>query len=125
MGIRQKIIFKRFDKSPYPVRGRDSRSAARGARREVRDPAVRREPARPERQTQHPRGRPLEDDEPRVRARAFAGLGLCDAAIGDEASADANYERARALEIADGTSKTRRWARSLLAASRAAIQFDR
>ena len=40
----------------------------------------------------------LEDDEPRVRARAFAGLGLCDAAIGDEASADANYERARALD---------------------------
>jgi hypothetical protein len=40
----------------------------------------------------------LEDDEPQVRARAFAGLGLCDAAVGDEASADANYERARALD---------------------------
>jgi hypothetical protein len=44
----------------------------------------------------------LEDDEPRVRARAFAGLGLCDAAAGDEASADANYERARALDDAIG-----------------------
>jgi hypothetical protein len=42
----------------------------------------------------------LEDDEPRVRARAFAGIGLCDAAAGDEASADANYERARALDDA-------------------------
>jgi len=40
----------------------------------------------------------LEDDEARVRARAFAGLGLCDAAAGDEASADANYERARSLD---------------------------
>jgi hypothetical protein len=40
----------------------------------------------------------LEDDEPRVRARAFAGIGLCDAAAGDEASADANYERARVLD---------------------------
>jgi hypothetical protein len=40
----------------------------------------------------------LEDDEPRVRARAFAGLGLCDAAAGDEPSADANYEKARALD---------------------------
>lgn len=40
----------------------------------------------------------LEDDEPRVRARAYAGLGLCDDSIGDEASADANYERARALD---------------------------
>jgi hypothetical protein len=40
----------------------------------------------------------LEDDEPQVRARAFAGLGLCDAAVGDEASADANYERARSLD---------------------------
>lgn len=40
----------------------------------------------------------LEDDEARVRARAFAGLGLCDAASGDEASADANYERARGLD---------------------------
>lgn len=40
----------------------------------------------------------LEDDEARVRARAFAGLGLCDAVSGDEASADANYERARGLD---------------------------
>lgn len=40
----------------------------------------------------------LEDDEARVRARAFAGLGLCDAMAGDEASADANYERARGLD---------------------------
>lgn len=40
----------------------------------------------------------LEDDEASVRARAFAGLGLCDAAAGDEASADANYERARGLD---------------------------
>lgn len=40
----------------------------------------------------------LEDDEARVRARAFAGLGLCDAVAGDEASADANYERARGLD---------------------------
>lgn len=40
----------------------------------------------------------LEDDEARVRARAFAGLGLCDAMVGDEASADANYERARGLD---------------------------
>lgn len=40
----------------------------------------------------------LEDDEARVRARAFAGIGLCDAVAGDEASADANYERARGLD---------------------------
>lgn len=40
----------------------------------------------------------LEDDEARVRARAFAGLGLCDAMAGDEPSADANYERARGLD---------------------------
>lgn len=44
----------------------------------------------------------LEDDEPRVRARAYAGLGLCDAAAGDEASADANFERARGLDDAIG-----------------------
>jgi hypothetical protein len=44
----------------------------------------------------------LEDDEARVRARAFAGLGLCDAVAGDEASADANYDRARALDDAIG-----------------------
>lgn len=40
----------------------------------------------------------LEDDEARVRARAFAGLGLCDAMAGDDPSADANYERARGLD---------------------------
>lgn len=45
----------------------------------------------------------LEDDEPAVRARAFAGLGLCDAAAGDEASADANYERARGLDDGVGS----------------------
>lgn len=45
----------------------------------------------------------LEDDEPEVRARAFAGLGLCDAAAGDEASADANFERARALDDGVGS----------------------
>lgn len=42
----------------------------------------------------------LEDDEPRVRSRAFAGLGLCDAAAGDDVSADANYQRARELDDA-------------------------
>ena len=45
----------------------------------------------------------LEDDEARVRARALAGLGLCDAMSGDEASADANYERARGLDDEIGT----------------------
>lgn len=40
----------------------------------------------------------LEDDEARVRARAFAGMGLCDAQAGDSASADANFERARELD---------------------------
>jgi hypothetical protein len=45
----------------------------------------------------------LEDDEARVRARAFAGLGLCDAAAGDEPSADANYEKARSLDEEVGT----------------------
>lgn len=45
----------------------------------------------------------LEDDEASVRARAFAGLGLCDAAAGDEASADANYERARGLDDTIGS----------------------
>lgn len=45
----------------------------------------------------------LEDDEARVRARAFAGLGLCDAASGDDVSADANYQRARELDDAVGS----------------------
>lgn len=40
----------------------------------------------------------LEDDDPRVRARAFAGIGLCDAMAGDEPSADANFERGRELD---------------------------
>lgn len=40
----------------------------------------------------------LEDDEATVRARAFAGMGLCDADMGQEAAADANYERARELD---------------------------
>lgn len=40
----------------------------------------------------------LEDDEARVRARAFAGMGLCDAQAGNGASADANFERARELD---------------------------
>ncbi len=40
----------------------------------------------------------LEDDDPGVRARAFAGLGLCDASTGESASADGNFERARELD---------------------------
>ncbi|MCA9704449.1 MAG: hypothetical protein KDK70_01220 [Myxococcales bacterium] len=40
----------------------------------------------------------LEDDEARVRARAFAGIGLCDRQAGDEPAADANLERARELD---------------------------
>jgi len=40
----------------------------------------------------------LEDDEARVRARALAGLGLCDQLEGNSPSADANFERARALD---------------------------
>ncbi|MCH9684143.1 MAG: hypothetical protein K0V04_22110 [Deltaproteobacteria bacterium] len=40
----------------------------------------------------------LEDDDPAVRARAFAGLGLCDASMGATASADGNFERARELD---------------------------
>lgn len=40
----------------------------------------------------------LEDDDPRVRARAFAGLGLCDANDGDDAGSEANFERARELD---------------------------
>lgn len=40
----------------------------------------------------------LEDDLAAVRARAMAGLGLCDAQDGNNAAADANYERARELD---------------------------
>lgn len=40
----------------------------------------------------------LEDDDPRVRARAFAGIGLCDAMAGDDPAADANFERGRELD---------------------------
>lgn len=40
----------------------------------------------------------LEDDEARVRARALAGIGLCDRQNGDMPSADANFERARELD---------------------------
>ncbi len=40
----------------------------------------------------------LEDDEPGVRARALAGLGLCDRRDGNEPSADANFDRARELD---------------------------
>ena len=40
----------------------------------------------------------LEDDEAAVRARAYAGMGLCDAQQGNSAAADSNYERARELD---------------------------
>lgn len=40
----------------------------------------------------------LEDDEARVRARAFAGIGLCDERAGDGPAADGNFERARELD---------------------------
>jgi len=40
----------------------------------------------------------LEDDEPGVRARALAGIGLCDRRDGNEPSADANFDRARELD---------------------------
>ncbi|MCA9652356.1 MAG: hypothetical protein H6712_29405 [Myxococcales bacterium] len=40
----------------------------------------------------------LEDDDPQVRARAFAGMGLCDLQAGDDPSADANFERGRELD---------------------------
>ncbi|MCX4248071.1 hypothetical protein [Paraliomyxa miuraensis] len=40
----------------------------------------------------------LEDDDPRVRARAFAGLGLCDTQEGNDPGAEANFERARELD---------------------------
>lgn len=40
----------------------------------------------------------LDDVDARVRARAHAGLGLCDAARGDRSSADAAYKAARALD---------------------------
>lgn len=40
----------------------------------------------------------LEDDLAQVRARATAGIGLCDALDGNQASADANYDRARELD---------------------------
>ncbi len=40
----------------------------------------------------------LEDDMAAVRARAYAGIGLCDAIAGDSPSADSNYERARELD---------------------------
>ena len=39
----------------------------------------------------------LEDDEAGVRARAFAGIGLCDRQAGDMPSAEANFDRAREL----------------------------
>ncbi|MEX1367010.1 MAG: hypothetical protein AB1Z98_28035 [Nannocystaceae bacterium] len=42
----------------------------------------------------------LEDDDPRVRARAFAGIGLCDLQAGDGAAADSNFERGRELDDA-------------------------
>lgn len=44
----------------------------------------------------------LEDDEAAVRARAYAGMGLCDAQMGNDPAADANYERARELDGAIG-----------------------
>ncbi|MEM9455781.1 MAG: hypothetical protein AAGF11_16495 [Myxococcota bacterium] len=40
----------------------------------------------------------LEDDEAGVRARAFAGIGLCDRQDGDMPSAEANFDRARELD---------------------------
>ncbi len=40
----------------------------------------------------------LEDDEAGVRARAFAGIGLCDRQAGDMPSAEANFDRARELD---------------------------
>lgn len=40
----------------------------------------------------------LEDDDPRVRARALAGIGLCNAMDGDDPAAEANFERARELD---------------------------
>lgn len=40
----------------------------------------------------------LDDVDARVRARAHAGLGLCDAAKGDRSSADAAYKAARELD---------------------------
>ncbi|MBC7977117.1 MAG: hypothetical protein H7138_19245 [Myxococcales bacterium] len=40
----------------------------------------------------------LGDMDARVRARAHAGLGLCEAAMGDRPAADAAYEQARALD---------------------------
>lgn len=39
-----------------------------------------------------------EDDDPAVRARAYAGLGLCDAAAGNTDAAEENFARARGLD---------------------------
>lgn len=51
----------------------------------------------------------LEDDDPSVRARAFAGIGLCDLQAGDGAAADSNFERGRELDDAiDGFIESQR-----------------